>query len=334
MTPPAISVIVPVYNTPLPTLETCIGCLRDQTFGDFEAIVIDDGSERNIADGIDALCAEDGRFCVVHTSNRGVSAARNLGVERARGAVVCFADADDYFALWMLEDLWHAYRSDEDIDCVCSYMITTERDDFPFQRTDRSVQTASKAFMEKAALVGNIYSKGESSFLSLGPSAILISAEVAKKNPFKDDIRYMEDTIWNLQRIKRSRGTAVLDEAVYAYKMNPYSATHTFDRDVVDSRIRALGYLSDQVSDDMREWFALRVLANFFACCKCVMCSPGNDGPIKRLQDAGRMSMHPIWDAFRDRGITKNWRRREKIKRRLALSGLLPLAILIKGVKR
>lgn len=88
------SVIVPVYNQK-PWLADCLNSLLAQTDGDFEVLLIDDGS----TDGSEALCdayaGKDGRFSVFHSANRGVSTARNLAIGKARGQYICFVDADD-----------------------------------------------------------------------------------------------------------------------------------------------------------------------------------------------------------------------------------------------
>lgn len=89
-----ISVITPVYNTEK-YLAECLDSILAQRMADFELLLIDDGSK----DGSGAICdryaAQDGRIRVFHTPNRGVSAARNLGLDNARGQFVVFIDSDD-----------------------------------------------------------------------------------------------------------------------------------------------------------------------------------------------------------------------------------------------
>ena len=94
---PRISVIVPVYNV-ADHVGACIASLRAQSLQDFEALVIDDGS----ADGSGLRAVEaisgDPRFRVIRQENRGLSAARNTGLDAARGAFIAFLDSDDRFA--------------------------------------------------------------------------------------------------------------------------------------------------------------------------------------------------------------------------------------------
>lgn len=97
-----ISIIMPVYNAGL-TLERAVRSIQAQGCGDWELLLVDDGS----ADGSAALCdrfaSEDGRIRVIHQPNRGASAARNAGLEVARGEWLAFCDADDWVDSYWLE---------------------------------------------------------------------------------------------------------------------------------------------------------------------------------------------------------------------------------------
>ncbi len=90
-----ISVIVPVYNVE-PYLRQCLDSLVEQTFTDVEIILIDDGSVDGCPQICDAYREQDDRFVVFHTENRGLSAARNLGIDNARGEWIMFVDSDDW----------------------------------------------------------------------------------------------------------------------------------------------------------------------------------------------------------------------------------------------
>lgn len=91
---PTISVIVPVYNTE-PYLHRCLDSILAQTFTDFELLLIDDGSTDRSGMICDEYAAKDKRVRVFHKENDGVSSARNVGLDNARGEWVAFVDADD-----------------------------------------------------------------------------------------------------------------------------------------------------------------------------------------------------------------------------------------------
>jgi len=90
-----LSIIIPVYCT-AHTLDRCLQSIVGQSFRDFEVIVVDDGSPDDSAQLCDRWASEDARISVVHQPNGGLSAARNAGIERARGEYITFVDSDDY----------------------------------------------------------------------------------------------------------------------------------------------------------------------------------------------------------------------------------------------
>ena len=102
---PKISVIVPVYNKKI-YIEKCINSILNQTFVDFELIIINDGS----TDGSDKICDKfkniDSRIKVIHTKNNGVSNARNIGMENISGKYIQFIDCDDYIERDMFKELY------------------------------------------------------------------------------------------------------------------------------------------------------------------------------------------------------------------------------------
>lgn len=90
-----VSVIIPIYNAEK-YLPECIESVLSQTMPDFEVLLIDDGSTDGSAAICDRYAEQDARIRVFHIPNGGVSAARNLGLDRALGDFVVFIDADDW----------------------------------------------------------------------------------------------------------------------------------------------------------------------------------------------------------------------------------------------
>lgn len=91
---PFFSIIIPVYRSEA-FLRDCLDSIRSQTMEDWECICINDGSPDGSGAILDEYARVDARFTVIHQENRGVSAARNAGLSRARGTWTAFVDGDD-----------------------------------------------------------------------------------------------------------------------------------------------------------------------------------------------------------------------------------------------
>lgn len=101
MESPKISIVVPVYNAEK-YLGRCINSILAQTFVDFEVLLIDDGSKDYSGNICDDYALIDMRIKVIHKKNEGVSTARNVGLDSARGEWIAFVDADDFvYPTWL-----------------------------------------------------------------------------------------------------------------------------------------------------------------------------------------------------------------------------------------
>lgn len=99
---PLVSIIIPVYNAEA-HLPRCVDSILGQTFGDFELLLVNDGSSDGSLEVCQRYAAVDGRVRVLDKANGGVSSARNMGIESAVAEWVMFVDADDWVERDMLE---------------------------------------------------------------------------------------------------------------------------------------------------------------------------------------------------------------------------------------
>ena len=90
-----LSVIIPVYNAES-TLQSCLESILNQSYGNFEVILVDDGSTDSSSELCDAYMQIDSRVTVIHIKNSGIFQARKLGAEKAKGDILTFSDADDW----------------------------------------------------------------------------------------------------------------------------------------------------------------------------------------------------------------------------------------------
>lgn len=117
MSSPKISIIVPVYKVEK-YLRRCLDSIVSQTFTDWECILVDDGSPDNSGEMCDEYADKDKRFRVFHQENAGVSAARNKGLDEAKGEWIGFVDSDD----WIEKEMYEFFYTNaiiENADVVC-----------------------------------------------------------------------------------------------------------------------------------------------------------------------------------------------------------------------
>ena len=128
MTEPLVSVIVPVYKVEK-YLSNCIESVINQTYSNWELILVDDGSPDNCPKICDDYAQLDGRIVVIHKPNGGLSDARNLGLENMKGEFVTFLDSDDFWHKDYLKILM-GLQSQQNADIVqCKW---TRGNDFIF----------------------------------------------------------------------------------------------------------------------------------------------------------------------------------------------------------
>lgn len=109
-----ISIVVPVYKAEL-FVGKCIESILNQTYQNIELILVDDGSPDNSGAICDAYAREDSRVVVIHTKNGGVSSARNIGIDSAKGKYIAFVDSDDYIDADFLSHAMNGFQVN-DID--------------------------------------------------------------------------------------------------------------------------------------------------------------------------------------------------------------------------
>ncbi|KAG4097254.1 nucleotide-diphospho-sugar transferase [Neocallimastix lanati (nom. inval.)] len=115
-----LSIVVPVFNT-ASYLDRCINSILNQTFKDFELICVDDGSTDNSMEILEKYKITDNRVKIIHfEENKGASAARNAGIENAKGEFIGFVDSDDYIDKRFYENL---LQKSNDYDIVMGQLV-------------------------------------------------------------------------------------------------------------------------------------------------------------------------------------------------------------------
>lgn len=242
---PLISIIVPVYQAEA-FLSQCLDSLCSQTYANLEIILVNDGSRDNSGKICDAYAEKDPRIKVIHTSNGGVSAARNAGLELITGQYLTFVDSDDYISPDAVEVLLERIKADG-TDLAVGQVVKVD---------DQGVQlTANYSWMTDTVMTR------EEAFRHLGSEKefpCYACCKLYRRGVF-DGIRFPALTcgedlwVWPLV-LDRCEKISVLSRVVYSYLQHSSSAVHTKrDAQILDSMEAALHSARFLLSKEMRE---------------------------------------------------------------------------------
>lgn len=149
---PKISVIVPVYKVES-YLHRCIDSIIGQSFTDFELILVDDGSPDECGRICDSYAQIDGKVRVIHQKNKGISAARNAGIEwvfkNSDSQWITFIDSDDWVHTNYLEYLLRAAESNGTSVSMCEYHVTDRTENEEETEYSSSILTPREAYSYK-----------------------------------------------------------------------------------------------------------------------------------------------------------------------------------------
>ncbi|MVN22043.1 glycosyltransferase [Mucilaginibacter arboris] len=209
-----LSIIVPVYNKSK-YINRCIQSILSQTFTDFELILVNDGSTDDSGDRCNFYAILDSRVVVIHQNNHGVSAARNAGLNIARGTYIGFVDCDDEIDPDMYSTLINtAKHYDADIS-ICGV-----RKVFPYKVELYYGTNAIKVY-NKIEAIGGLFKKK----FSRSVCDKIYKAEIAKKIKFEG---YMnEDTFYNFLIFIETNKIVFNDVIKYNYLIRDNSVTMT-----------------------------------------------------------------------------------------------------------
>ena len=234
---PKVSIIVPVYNCEK-YLPECIASLRRQTLSDIEMIFVCDASPDDSLSILREAERTDARIRVIaFPENRGVSAARNAGLDAATGAYIGFCDSDDWIEPQMFEQLYSAAQEkDADISfCRVFKDHPNKQENVPlgFPTGTRFNRAAIRAALIPAMLAR----PNDSDELPLSgyTPRNLFKKETIGDIRFRPDIRYAEDLLFIVECMLRANAAVAVDEAYYHYRFHAGSVTKRYSAYVPSS---------------------------------------------------------------------------------------------------
>ena len=210
MTTPLISVIVPVYRVEK-YLERCVKSMLSQTYKNLEVILVDDGSPDQCPAICDACAEKDVRVKVIHQENKGLSGARNAGIDAASGEYLAFVDSDDYVSPHFIEEL---YQLLQDTGCAIGQCR------FSYVKGDGLVEEGDSAFCiyRGESLMEQLYGPEEKATCFVVAWNKLYRAELFKETGIRyPEGRIHEDEATTYRLFHEAKKLAFLDRALYGY---------------------------------------------------------------------------------------------------------------------
>ena len=210
MTTPLISVIVPVYRVEK-YLERCVKSILSQTYKNLEVILVDDGSPDQCPAICDACAEKDARVKVIHQENKGLSGARNAGIDAASGEYLAFVDSDDYVSPHFIEEL---YQLLQDTGCAIGQCR------FFYVKGDGLVEEGDSAFCiyRGESLMEQLYGPEEKATCFVVAWNKLYRAELFKETGIRyPEGRIHEDEATTYRLFHEAKKLAFLDRALYGY---------------------------------------------------------------------------------------------------------------------
>lgn len=275
-----ISIIAPVYQVEK-YIGQCIESVINQTFKNFELILIDDGSKDKSGNICDEYAKRDKRIHVVHTENKGAASARNKGLDLATGKYIAFVDGDDYLAENMLDKLYKVITQENCDVVVCDFLnLHANSDkDFSLQLSDSKVsgrEILSHLKNQKNYGVWTIvWNK-------------LYKKEILKDLRFPEG-KYFEDEIFSDQLYLICNEVQVISDVLYYHRVLETSTMNTQKirnyLDLIDAfQLRINLYLENRLPDDEVYKVLIYMLEPYTKCAKADFM--GNDK--ERLKQAKR----------------------------------------------
>ena len=226
-----ISIIVPVYQAEK-YISKCIESIVNQTYKNLEIILIDDGSTDRSGEICDEYGKKDNRIVVVHNKNKGVSVARNCGLDIATGDYITFVDSDDYIDLQMYSEMMKVvekYSCDVVMcDCIKEFEKKSEKYTHEIREGFYDEEQLNQEYYPQLLITPNIeYPAAISNCLCL------IRNEIGKKIRYVEGVRHSEDLLFGAQIMYMAKSFYYMKgQCLYYYNCcNVNSVTHTFHED-------------------------------------------------------------------------------------------------------
>ncbi|RNL21429.1 glycosyl transferase [Slackia faecicanis] len=293
---PGISVIIPVYKVQ-DWVGRAIESIQAQTFGNFELLLVDDGSPDESGAICDSYAARDERITVIHKPNGGAASARNAAMAQAKGEYLFFMDADDWCEPEMLERMYERAESGPYDLVVAGFYIDTYRSDDKFFRETKSLP--SKTYASVREFREDAYRLFDRNLLYTPWNKLFRASYLFERDIEFPDV-WWDDLPFNLAVLRDVERVALMEDAFYHFlrarseSENTKYRAGTFEkREEEDGWMREL-YEHWGVSDEAsREFLARRHVERVVGCIETVTCADCPLSPQEKKAEVARMVLAP-----------------------------------------
>lgn len=267
-----ISVIVPIYNGEL-FIEKCIQMILNQTFMDFELILVNDGSTDKSIEICNQYANKDNRIKVINKENGGAWSARNVGINVSSSKYTLFLDCDDEYEENLLQEMYEAIENNNADLVICG-------------QNDVYVDKTGEVIKKIKVLPGNHYFNSRKEILDnyifLRKKDIsdilwnkIYKTEIIKKYKLKfEDFKRGEDTIFNINYYEKIERCIIMNKSLYNYRVessNPvwlkYSENYydvmVKENEIVIDKLRQWGRYDKDAIEYQSNWFIYGIIAYF-----------------------------------------------------------------------
>lgn len=219
-----VSIIIPVYNVSS-FIEKCMKSVVDQSFTDFECIIVNDGTKDNSIELIEAIIKGDKRFKVFHQKNQGQGMARNLGLKYAKGKYICFIDADDFVESNYLEEMYREIEKQKaDIVCCGFNIITKDKVRPHLVSLEASSKIESILHLLNGDDYGSLFNR-------------IFKSDLVKDLNFNKGIGQDKPFIFELFVKNPISKVTYIEKCLYNYIRRNQSATNSMSKEKIDNLI-------------------------------------------------------------------------------------------------
>ncbi|MDD6795964.1 MAG: glycosyltransferase family 2 protein [Clostridiaceae bacterium] len=252
-----ISIIIPVYNINSKLINRCIDSILNQSYSDFEILIVDDGSDKSYIKHIDELSRKDTRIKVYRQKNSGVSTARNFGLRKAKGSYICFIDGDDTVEKDYLKEAFELCE-DNNLDAVIGaerYVFESKVEEYRANlKKNQDVLIIEhdniNYFLAQLLSDSNIaYYPQLSGCRNGGPCWRLFKRKLINEITFNEKIIIFEDKVFNCEVLSKAHKIGVSNKIWYNYFQYSNSSINKFQPNMVKSFNELIKSTSNIVKD-------------------------------------------------------------------------------------